>query len=277
MKSSGDQKKIRSQIYKVIFEADTPGGKAFDVGLLFLILYSVISVMVETVPGMLEKYGRFFQFSEWVVTVLFTIEYFLRIYSAPNARKYIFSFYGIVDLLSILPSFVGLFFDGTHYMVTIRALRLLRVFRILKLGNYLIESQVLIAALKASRHKITVFLGTVIIVVCIIGSLMYVIEGPQNPGFSSIPKSMYWAIVTVTTVGYGDISPESTAGQFLASLLMIIGYGVLAVPTGIVSVELAHATKKQQEELTPETCMMCDPEDHDIDANYCKFCGTKFD
>ena len=277
MKSGGDQKKIRSQIYKVIFEADTPGGKAFDVALLILILYSVISVMIETVPGVLEKYGRFFLYSEWVVTLLFTCEYFLRIYSAPNPRKYIFSFYGIVDLLSILPSFVGLFFEGTHYMVTIRALRLLRIFRILKLGNYLIESQVLVAALKASRHKITVFLGTVIIVVCIIGSVMYVIEGNEDSGFSSIPRSMYWAIVTVTTVGYGDISPVTTTGQILASLLMIIGYGVLAVPTGIVSVELAHATRKQQEELTPDTCLMCNPEDHDIDANYCKFCGTKFD
>ena len=267
------QQHIREHIYEIIFEADTPAGKGFDILLLILILVSVLIIMLETVSSVAEQYTRLLFWAEWTITVLFTIEYILRIYSARNRRAYLLSFYGIVDLLSILPSFLGLAFRGTNYMVTIRALRLLRVFRILKLGTYLIESQVLLAALKASRHKITVFLSTVLIMVCIIGSIMYLIEGESNPSFSSIPRSMYWAIVTVTTVGYGDISPTTPFGQFMAAILMIVGYGVLAVPTGIVSVELAQASKEFS--YTPATCPHCSPDDHDIDAVFCKFCGTK--
>ena len=265
--------KIRAYLYEVIFEADTPAGRGFDVILLIVILLSVGIVMLETVPTLETKYARVFYWAEWAITIFFTLEYVLRIYSARNRLGYIFSFYGIVDLLAILPSYLSLIFKGTHYLVTIRALRLLRVFRILKLGTYLIESQVLLTALKASRHKITVFLTTVLIMVCIVGSAMYLIEGESNPTFSSIPMSMYWAIVTVTTVGYGDISPITPLGQFMASLLMIIGYGVLAVPTGIVSVELAHASKELP--FTPKDCSHCSPDDHDLDAVFCKFCGTK--
>lgn len=267
------QQNIREYIYEIIFEADTPAGKGFDVILLIIILLSLLVVMLETVSSFEVQYTTLFFWAEWVITVLFTLEYGLRIYSARDRKKYIFSFYGIVDLLSILPSYFSLAFTGSHYMVTIRALRLLRVFRILKLGTFLIESQVLLAALKASRHKITVFLSTVLIMVCIVGSIMYLIEGESNPSFSSIPRSMYWAIVTVTTVGYGDISPMTPFGQFMASLLMIIGYGVLAVPTGIVSVELAQASKEIS--FTPSNCPHCTPDDHDIDAAFCKFCGTK--
>lgn len=267
------QRHIREHLYEIIFEADTPAGKGFDIILLVFILLSVLIVMLETVAEIAVHYSSILYWAEWAITALFTIEYILRIYSARDWRKYVFSFYGLVDLLSILPSYLSLVFQGTHYMVTIRALRLMRAFRILKLGNYLIESQVLVAALKASRHKITVFLSTVLIMVCIVGSIMYLIEGESNPSFSSIPRSMYWAIVTVTTVGYGDISPTTPLGQFMAAILMIMGYGVLAVPTGIVSVELAQATREFS--YTPSNCPQCTPDDHDLDAVFCKFCGTK--
>ncbi|MEM9721558.1 MAG: ion transporter [Bacteroidota bacterium] len=264
---------LREKLYEIIFEADTPAGKGFDVILLILILLSVLIVMLETVSTIEENYMQLLLWAEWAITIFFTLEYILRIYSARNRVSYIFSFYGIVDLLSILPAYISLAFKGTHYLLTIRALRLLRVFRILKLGTYLIESQVLWAALRASRIKITVFLTTVLIIVCIMGSTMYLIEGEANENFASIPISMYWAIVTVTTVGYGDIAPVTPIGQFIAAILMILGYGVLAVPTGIVSVELAHASKEHP--YTPTDCPHCTPDDHDIDAVFCKFCGTK--
>ena len=264
---------LREKLYEIIFEADTPAGKAFDVVLLILILLSVLTVMLETVKSVEAQYAPFLFWAEWIITILFTIEYMLRIYSAKDRRGYLISFYGIVDFLSILPSFLSLLFAGTHYLITIRALRLLRIFRILKLGNYLIESQVLLAALRASRHKITVFLTAVLILICIVGSAMYLVEGDMNNGFSSIPMSMYWAVVTVTTVGYGDISPVTPVGKFLSAILMIVGYGVLAVPTGIVSVELAQASKEHN--YSPKDCPHCTPDDHDMDAIFCKFCGTK--
>ena len=273
MGSESSRLSLREKLYEIIFEADTPAGKRFDVILLILILLSVLVVMLETVSSIEQNYMPIMLWAEWAITIFFTVEYILRIYSAKNRIGYIFSFYGIVDLLSILPAYISLAFKGTHYLLTIRALRLLRVFRILKLGNYLIESQVLWAALRASRIKITVFLTTVLIIVCIMGSTMYLIEGSYNQNFSSIPISMYWAIVTVTTVGYGDIAPTTHIGQFMAALLMIMGYGVLAVPTGIVSVELAHASREHP--YTPTDCPHCTPDDHDLDAVYCKFCGTK--
>ena len=266
---------LKERIYVIIFEADTPAGKTFDVFLLLFILGSVAFVMLETVEPYGSKYAVFFEIAEWVFTVVFSLEYLLRIYSAKNRLRYILSFYGMIDLLAILPSLIGLLIPKANYMITIRAFRLLRVFRILKLGNYLVESQILITALKASRHKITVFLGTVIILIVIIGSAMYVVENPVNEKYSSIPQSMYWAVVTVTTVGFGDIVPITPLGQFLSSILMIIGYGILAVPTGIVSVELAQATQNSQTTIHPSDCPVCTPEDHDIDAVYCKFCGAK--
>jgi voltage-gated potassium channel len=266
---------LRQKIHEIIFEADTPAGKAFDVGLLILIGLSVLVVMLETVEFFNLRFERLFFVLEWSFTIAFTIEYFLRIYSIQRPWKYITSFYGIVDLLSILPTYIGLFLPGTHYLITIRALRLLRIFRILKLANYLTESALLSEALRASKRKITVFLVTVMMVVIIIGSMMYLIESEQDSGFTSIPKSVYWAIVTVTTVGYGDIAPVTPLGQFLSAVLMILGYGVLAVPTGIVSAELVHAKTGVEKKLNTRSCPVCSQEGHDTDAEYCKFCGGK--
>ncbi|MEL6132418.1 MAG: ion transporter, partial [Bacteroidota bacterium] len=212
---------IRQLIHEIIFEADTPAGKGFDVALLVLIVLSVVVVMLESVQGIAQAYGTFFLYLEWVLTFLFTLEYVLRIYAIKKAWNYIFSFYGIVDLLSILPTYLSLVVAGSHFLVTIRALRLLRIFRILKLGNYLRQSEILVQALKASRTKITVFLFAVTTIVIIVGSTMYLVEGGEGSKFSSIPRSIYWAIVTLTTVGYGDISPTTDFGQFLAAIVMI--------------------------------------------------------
>lgn len=269
-----DQGGLRADIHEVIFEADTPAGKAFDVILLILILYSIVVVMLETVGEVDRKFHDIFFYSEWVLTILFSIEYLLRIYSVKRPMKYITSFYGVVDLLAILPTYMSLVVAGSQYFLTIRALRLLRIFRVFKLARYLVESKVLIAAMRASRPKIIVFLGTVFTIVIIIGSAMYLIEGDQGNGFTSIPRSMYWAIVTLTTVGYGDITPVTTLGQFLSAILMIIGYAIIAVPTGIISVELAQATK-QSEKVTTQVCMSCMAEGHAHDAKFCKYCGEK--
>ena len=264
---------LRSRIHEIIFEAETPAGKAFDVALLLLIVLSIVVVVLESVEEIRRPFAGLFFYAEWTLTALFTIEYFLRIYSIQKPWKYISSFYGLVDLLAILPAYLTLIVGGGQYFVTIRALRLLRVFRILKLGPYLSESTVLVAALHASRRKIEVFLGTVLTVVLIVGTMMYMIEGGQDSGFSSIPRSMYWAIVTVTTVGYGDITPLTVPGQFLSALLMIMGYGIIAVPTGIVSVELAQATADSRKKLNTQCCPVCSKEGHDNDAVYCKYCG----
>lgn len=266
---------LKEKIYQVIFEADTFWGKTFDVFLLIFILVSVLLVMLETVPGLNIRYAAFFEAAEWIFLTLFSIEYLLRIYSSPKPQAYIFSFYGIVDLLAILPTYIGLILAGSQYLITIRAIRLLRVFRILKLGNYQNQSQVLATALKASRHKITVFLIAVVIIICIVGTLMYIIEKEQNSGFSSIPISMYWAVVTVTTVGYGDIAPATELGKFLSAILMILGYGILAVPTGIVSVELAQASQKMGGTIHAPDCPISTADAHDEDARYCKYCGVK--
>ncbi|MEO0470655.1 MAG: ion transporter [Bacteroidota bacterium] len=265
----------RERIHEIIFEADTPAGKAFDVVLLVLIVLSVIVVMLESVSEIGQPYQNVFRFLEWAFTILFTIEYGLRIYSIRKPIHYITSFYGIVDLLSILPTFLSAFIFGSQYLITIRALRLLRIFRILKLGNHLSESSILFEALKASRNKITVFLVAVMTVVLIIGSTMYLVEGGADSGFTSIPRSVYWAIVTVTTVGYGDIAPVTPLGQFLSAILMVMGYGIIAVPTGIVSVELAHAEEKMNKKVNTISCPTCGREGHDSDAIHCKFCGGK--
>lgn len=264
---------IRRQIHEIIFEADTPSGKAFDVILLLAIIFSVIVVMLESVEELNKNYETFFFIVEWTLTILFTLEYGLRIYSIGRPWKYITSFYGIVDLLAILPAYLSLIFAGTHYLITIRALRLLRISRILKLSHYLTESALLIAALKASRRKITIFLGAVLTSVCIIGSSMYVVEFGQDSGFTSIPRSIYWAIVTITTVGYGDITPVTPFGQFLSAILMLTGYAVLAVPTGIVSVEMAQVEAKRYIKPNTQSCPQCSAEGHDSDAAYCKYCG----
>tara|TARA_A100000171_G_scaffold51061_1_gene64238 strand:+ start:1266 stop:2084 length:819 start_codon:yes stop_codon:yes gene_type:complete len=262
-------KSLRKRIYIIIFEADTPAGKAFDVALLWAIVISVLAVILESVKSLNEHYGQFFKIVEWVLTIGFSIEFILRLYVSETPKKYAFSFYGIIDLLAVLPAYISLVFTGTQYLLIIRALRLLRVFRILKLGRFVGEGEQLARALKASRHKITVFLGSVLTVVMITGTAMYMIEGGEN-GFTSIPVSMYWAIVTLTTVGYGDIAPQTVIGQSLASFIMIMGYAIIAVPTGIVTAELT----KDNAERKKVKCPNCHQSGHEAIAHYCKFCGT---
>lgn len=264
----------REKVFVIIFEADTYWGKVFDVSLLIFILGSVLAVMLETVAPIEAKYGSVLKVLEWVFTIYFTIEYVLRLICVRSPWRYATSFFGIIDLLSILPTYLSLFFAGTHYLAVIRALRLLRVFRIFKLAHFLNESTVILRALKASRAKITVFLVFILLLVTILGSVMYLIEGGEtDTGFTSIPRSVYWAIVTLTTVGYGDIAPMTPLGQFIAAIIMIMGYAVLAVPTGIVTAEFANA--KNDHELTTVTCSSCAKEGHDADADFCKYCGTK--
>ncbi len=269
-----DQKPLsqdwRERLFVIIFEADTKMGKAFDVALLWLIVLSLLVVILESVPGLEAKYDRMLFAAEWVFTGIFTVEYVLRVVCVRNKWRYMSSPLGLIDLMAFLPSYFSLFSFGMQYFLVIRVLRLLRVFRIMKLGRYVGEAQVLIRALKASRFKITVFLSTVLTLVVVIGTLMYMIEGPEN-GFSSIPVGMYWAVVTLTTVGFGDITPTTTAGRALAALVMILGYGIIAVPTGIVTVELAQQSRKREE----AACASCGCRDHDRDAAFCKLCGEK--
>jgi len=263
---------FKEHIHEVIFEAETPAGKRFDIALLVLIVISIALVMLESVRAINQLYGEWIYILEWVVTIFFTIEYLLRIYAVRSSWKYITSFFGVIDLLSIIPTYIGLFVAGSHYLLVVRGLRLLRVFRVLKLSRFLGESAILITALKASRYKITVFLGTVLSLATIIGAIMYLIEGEEN-GFTSIPMSIYWAIVTLTTVGFGDIAPKTDLGKFLATIVMIMGYGVIAVPTGIVSVELSQAQEESM--ASTRSCHDCGQEGHTADAIYCKYCGEK--
>jgi voltage-gated potassium channel len=263
---------LRERVHEIIFEAETPAGRAFDVLLLWMILLSVFVVMLDSVAQVHERFGHLLLTCEWILTLLFTLEYVMRLWSVKKPLGYALSFFGMVDLLSILPAYLSLAFSGAQLLIIIRSLRLLRAFRILKLAQLLGEATVLSSALRASRSKILVFVGTVVIAVTIIGSMMYVIEGPAH-GFTSIPRSVYWAIVTITTVGYGDISPQTPLGQALASLAMVLGYGIIAVPTGIVSVELAEATRTRAGE---RTCPACGLAGHDGDALFCKRCGAAF-
>ncbi|MCB0214107.1 MAG: ion transporter [Anaerolineae bacterium] len=260
----------RNLLHEIIFEADTPAGKLFDVVLIWSIILSVVVVLLDSVAGIRVRYGALLYATEWFFTILFSIEYILRVISVRRPLRYVASFFGWVDLLAILPTYISLLVPGSQYLLTIRVLRLLRIFRVFKLATYLSEAQVIITALKASRHKISVFLFAVITIVIIIGSLMYVVEGAQN-GFVDIPTSIYWAIVTLTTVGYGDISPQTAVGKALASMVMIIGYAIIAVPTGIVTVELTQAA---QHAITTQACPACGLEGHDRDARYCKHCGA---
>lgn len=262
----------KKRLQEIIFEADTPEGKAFDVFLLIAIVLSTLVVMLESVPGLRDDYGNIFTILEWVFTILFSIEYVLRLIAVNQKSRYVFSFFGIVDLMSILPSYLALIFSGAHVLLVIRVIRLFRIFRILKLAQFVGAGNTLRSALVASRHKISVFLLTVVMSVIIAGTLMYLVEGAEN-GFTSIPISIYWAIVTMTTVGYGDISPHTPFGQALASFIMILGYGIIAVPTGIVSAEMYDI--KAKEKITSQVCPNCLKEGHDHDAIHCKFCGTK--
>jgi voltage-gated potassium channel len=261
---------LRARLHEIIFEADTPAGKLFDVLLILSIIISVILVMLDSVSSIQQSYGRLLYFGEWFFTILFTIEYILRLYSIGRPLAYAASFFGVVDLLAILPSFLSIIFPGTHYLLVIRILRVLRIFRVLKLAQYLGEIHILSQALLASRRKITVFLFVVLTLVVIFGALMYLIEDPKH-GFTSIPRSIYWAIVTLTTVGYGDISPHTALGQAVSAIIMIIGYGIIAVPTGIITAELTQAYKKN---ISTQACQQCSAEGHDPDAKHCKYCGA---
>jgi len=261
----------RARWHEIIFEAETRGGKAFDVALLGLIVLSVVAVLLESVSSIRAHFGRQLRLAEWVFTLVFTVEYAIRLAVVGKPWRYARSFFGLVDLLAILPSYLSLFFAGTQSLIVIRALRLLRVFRVLKLAHFVGEAQLLRAALRASARKIIVFLGTVLTLVLIIGALMYLIEGEEH-GFTSIPQAIYWAIVTMTTVGYGDVAPGTVLGKLLAATVMILGYGIIAVPTGIVTVELAHA---QRAPLSTEACPQCGAGGHDGDARYCKACGAR--
>jgi len=256
-------------MHEVIFEADTPAGKTFDIALLWAIIFSIIAVMLESVASVRERFGFGLRAIEWGFTVLFTVEYVLRLIAVRRPLLYARSFFGLVDLLAILPTFLSVFFPGAQSLLVIRVVRVLRVFRVLKLAHLLGQAEVLLTALRASRPKIIVFLGAVLTIVVIMGSVMYVVEGEEN-GFDNIPRAMYWAIVTMTTVGFGDITPKTVLGQFIASVLMVMGYGILAVPTGIVSVELAAAARHT---VDTRACLGCGVQGHDLDATHCKYCG----
>ncbi|MCB1616065.1 MAG: ion transporter [Pseudomonadales bacterium] len=266
---------MRSQMQKaindVIFGTDTPAGKRFDLFLIYAILASVLVVILDTVMSLHDSYHRLFFLLEWFFTAIFTIEYALRIYSSPLRWQYIRSFYGIVDFVSILPSYLSLFFVGSSYLVVVRLLRVLRIFRVLKLVRYLNEANVLMRSMRQARRKILLFFCVVLVLTTIFGSLMYVIEGREN-GFTSIPKSIYWAVITITTVGYGDITPQSALGQTLAAIMMLIGYSIIAVPTGIITAELAVEINRQRE---IRECKYCHAISHDADAVYCRKCGKK--
>ena len=261
---------FRIWLHEIIFEADTRSGKLFDVGLIAAILLSITAVMLESVAEIRAVYGEALQLVEWGFTLLFTVEYIARLVAVGRPIRYAFSLLGLIDLLSILPTYLSIFLGGAQSLLVIRTLRLLRVFRVFKLGLYLREANVLADAIRMSGPKITVFIGTVLSLVVILGTLMYLIEGEEH-GFTSIPRSMYWAIVTMTTVGYGDIAPQTVPGQILASVVMLLGYAIIAVPTGIVSAELVHAAREQ---VSTQACPECGHEGHELDAKHCKFCGS---
>ncbi len=265
------QTRFRQRLHEIIFESDTFAGRAFDMALIAAILASVLLVMLESVPEYRTEFGDVLYAGEWFFTVLFTVEMALRLLAVRNPFKYLFSFFGIVDVLAVIPTYLSLLIPGTQSLLVIRIFRILRIFRIFKLSNYLGQAQVLFDALRTSRPKIIVFLVAVFGVVITAGTVMYLVEGEAN-GFTSIPKGIYWAIVTMTTVGFGDLTPKTSLGQFLASGLMIVGYGILAVPTGIVTSELV---KKSQSEVSGQACPNCGHPSHDIDALYCKRCGFK--
>ena len=269
-----DHSPMRRRLYVIIFESDTLAGRAFDVALIGAILLSVVAVMAESVNWARVRYGEALYVAEWIFTILFTIEYALRLYCVRHPHRYAVSFFGVVDLLAIVPTYLSVLLPGAQYLLVIRMLRILRVFRVLKLVQYLDEANVLMRALRGSRRKIEIFLITVLTLVVILGSLMYLIEGAEN-GFTSIPRSIYWAIVTLTTVGYGDISPQTNLGQTLSAFIMIIGYAIIAVPTGIVTAEIARAGSEDRARRSAErACPECGATGHDEDALHCKFCGA---
>ena len=258
----------RRRLHEIVFESDTAAGRAFDVALLVAIVLSIVAVVLESLPDIRQQYGRALVAVEWAFTVLFSAEYVVRLLCVTRPMRYAVSFFGVVDLLAILPSYLTLVFPGSPSFVVLRAIRLLRVFRILKLTHFLEDANVLVRALKASHRKISVFFGTLVTLVLIMGTLMYLIEGEEN-GFTSIPQGMYWAVVTMTTVGYGDVVPRTVLGKILSTIVMILGYAIIAVPTGIVSVELSQAGRP----VSAQACLACGRQGHDSDATHCKYCG----
>ena len=261
---------LRRRIHEIVFEADTPAGKAFDVALLTLIAASVGLVMLDSVAEIHARWHVWLYRFEMVFTAVFTIEYALRLYSVQRPLAYARSFFGIIDLLAIIPGYISLLYPGAEYLLIVRMLRMLRIFRVLKMSQYFRESQVIVRALRASHRKISVFLFAVVTLTTVAGGLMYVIEGPEN-GYTSIPVAIYWTIVTITTVGYGDIAPQTPFGKFIASILMIAGYAIIAVPTGIVTAQMVHT---QQRPISTQSCPACSAEGHEPDAKHCKFCGA---
>ncbi len=261
----------RARVHQVVFENDTPAGRAFDLALIALVLASVAIVSLETVGGLAPATYRALRAAEWTVTIVFTVEYVVRLVAVRRPLAYAASFFGIVDLLAIAPTYASLVFPGAHALLVVRVLRLLRIFRVLKLSRHLTEAHTLGRALRASSRKITVFLLAVCTLVVVIGTLMYVVEGAEH-GFTSIPASMYWTVVTLTTVGYGDISPKTPLGQLLASVVMIMGYGIIAVPTGIVTAELTQGARGAP--VSGQACPSCGAEGHDVDARFCRICGA---
>jgi len=266
------KKHWQQRLHDVVYESNTVAGKAFDVALLILIFTSILVVMLDSVEEWHQRYGRLFSTIEWSVTILFTIEYILRLICIKKPLRYITSFLGTIDLLAIIPSYLSVFYAGANSLLVFRSLRLLRVFRIFKLTHFITEMQFLGSAIRASLKKISIFMSIVLMLVIILGSVMYLVEERQN-GFTSIPQSIYWAIVTITTVGYGDISPVTTGGKLVASIIMLMGYGIIAVPTGIVTNEMVNAARSKK--LHTEACPVCGRESHDGDAVYCKYCGAK--
>ncbi|GAB4559877.1 MAG: ion transporter [Geothermobacteraceae bacterium] len=262
---------FRHRLHTIIFEADTFGGRLFDLALIAAILLSILVVMLDSVPDLQRRYGPLFLALEWSFTLAFTIEYVLRLACIGRPLRYAFSFFGLVDLLSILPTYLSLLLPGSQYLLTIRVLRILRIFRVLKLAQYVGEAEHLVRALRASRRKIIVFLFATGSLVIIFGSLIYLIEG-EEAGFTNLFEACYYAVVTLSTVGYGDLTPQTPAGKAISSLIMILGYGIIAVPTGIVSVELAQARKL---EISTQSCPECSAEGHDPDAKHCKYCGSR--
>ena len=262
---------LRDKLRIIIFEADTKAGRRFDVTLIGMILLSVLTVMLDSVPQINAKYGQQLYYAEWFFTVLFAVEYAVRLWCIEHSWGYAKSFYGVVDLLSVLPTYLSLWFPGAQFFLAVRILRVLRVFRVLRMVRYVGEAELIAQALAASRRKIIVFVASVLALMVIFGALMYVVEGGTNPAFASIPHSIYWAVTTMTTVGYGDITPTTPLGQSLASFIMIMGYGIIAVPTGIVTLELNEANRRQ---ANTRTCSDCSAEGHSREASYCWRCGA---
>lgn len=266
---------LQDQCYDIIFGYESRAGKLFDLLLISMILISVTAVMLESIESISTRYGNLLFRLEWFFTILFTCEYAIRVYSAHHKRVYITSFYGLIDLFSILPTYIAFLFPSAQYLIVIRIMRVLRIFRILKLFRYMGEANLLFTALLQARRKILVFLFSVLTLIVIFGAMMFVIEGPEN-GFDNIPKSIYWAIVTITTVGYGDIAPQTPVGQMIAALAMICGYAIIAVPTGIIGAELMneYQEEKRRGQNHSRKCVSCKSSGHDLDARYCKYCGN---